>query len=447
MGLELPKQFLKVAGATVLEHTVSVFQAHADIAEICIVVAPEFAPLVEDMVIRNSWTKVKKILMGGPDRSSSTLSAIRAYGSDLDMNLIIHDAVRPLVSSRIIEDVIVALTSHVAVDTAVPSADTIIRVSREGNGIVEIPQRKYLLRGQTPQGFRLATLREAYDLALQDESFEATDDCGVVVKYLPGTTVHVVPGDESNIKLTRPEDVYLLEKLFQVRTSRATLGLSSQAVADKVAVVVGGSSGIGLELVSVFREYGGVPYDLSRRTNGVDIRDSIAIRRALADIYSDAGRIDYVVCTAGVLVREPLKHMGPQAIDDSIDVNFRGAINVSLASLEYLQASGGQLLHFTSSSYTRGRAYYSIYSATKAAVVNFVQAIAEEWATFGIRVNCLNPERTRTPMREANFGVEPDDTLLSPRVVAEAAVNVLLSPYTGQVIDVKLADRPRAASE
>lgn len=111
---------------------------------------------------------------------------------------------------------------------------------------------------------------------------------------------------------------------------------------------------------------------------------------------------------------------------------------MALESLEYLKRSQGQLLFFTSSSYTRGRAFYSIYSSAKAAVVNFVQAVAQEWDAWGIRVNCINPERTKTPMRVQNFGNEPADTLLSPEKVAEASLQTLVSDFTGQVIDVKL---------
>ena len=69
--------------------------------------------------------------------------------------------------------------------------------------------------------------------------------------------------------------------------------------------------------------------------------------------------------------------------------------------------------------------------------MNFVQAIAQEWDMDGIRVNCINPERTKTPMRLKNFGTEPDDTLLTAQEVAEATVKTLLSDYTGQVIDVR----------
>lgn len=100
--------------------------------------------------------------------------------------------------------------------------------------------------------------------------------------------------------------------------------------------------------------------------------------------------------------------------------------------------SHGSLLHFTSSSYTMGRAFYCLYSSTKAAVVNFVQALAEEWEGENIRVNCINPQRTHTPMRTVAFGNEPLDTLLKSEVVAEKALLTLMSHFTGEVVDVRL---------
>ena len=80
---------------------------------------------------------------------------------------------------------------------------------------------------------------------------------------------------------------------------------------------------------------------------------------------------------------------------------------------------------------------YSIYSATKAAIVNFVQAMAEEWHEFNIRINCINPERTKTPMRLHNFGNEPEGSLLAVEDVAIASINTLFSDATGEVIDVR----------
>ena len=105
----------------------------------------------------------------------------------------------------------------------------------------------------------------------------------------------------------------------------------------------------------------------------------------------------------------------------------------------------GQVVLFTSSSYTRGRAGYSAYSATKAGVVNLTQALAEEWETSRVRINCINPQRTRTPMRTQAFGDEPVDSLLVPADVARVTLNVAASDLTGQIVTVNVAAMRNAA--
>jgi 2-C-methyl-D-erythritol 4-phosphate cytidylyltransferase len=131
-------------------------------------------------------------------------------------------------------------------------------------------------------------------------------------------------------------------------------------------------------------------------------------------------------------------NMKQSTIEQMIRTNYDGMVNVAIESYPYLKESKGQLLLYTSSSYTRGRAFYSIYSSTKAAAVNFTQALAQEWEPAEIKVNVINPERTKTPMRVMNFGNEPDSTLLSSEEVAEVSLQTLLSDFTGQVIDIKL---------
>ena len=138
--------------------------------------------------------------------------------------------------------------------------------------------------------------------------------------------------------------------------------------------------------------------------------------------------------------KEPLMNMAYEQVLESLNTNYLGTIHVALESFPYLKKSQGNLLFFTSSSYTRGRAYYSLYSSSKAAVVNFVQAISQEWDDFKIKVNCINPQRTHTPMRTRNFGNENPATLLSADTVANASIAVVLSQHSGQVIDVKLSE-------
>ncbi|WP_278630414.1 bifunctional cytidylyltransferase/SDR family oxidoreductase [Parabacteroides goldsteinii] len=437
----IPKQFLKVAGMTVIEHTISVFQHHPLIDEIAIVANEAYHVKIQEYVIKNQFRKVKKILMSGNERHFSSLSAIKAYEFEGECKLIFHDAVRPLLNPYIVSQVVEALDEYGAVDVAIPSADTIIEVD-ENNIITHIPQRKKLRRGQTPQGFRLGVIKEAYSVALKDPTFVTTDDCGVVLKYLPNQPVFVVPGEDVNMKLTYKEDFYLIEKLFQLRMMNFhdySLSVSDrEKLRGKKVVIFGASSGIGFDLMNLCKDCGAKVFGFSRSLNNVNVANAVDVRNALEIAAGQVGEIDYVVDTASLLYKESLVHMTYEQIDEAISVNYRGMVNVAKEAFLYLQKSHGHLLFYTSSSYTRGRMDYSIYSSTKCATVNFVQALAEEWVGFNIRVNCINPERTKTPMRVKNFGMEPDNTLLKPIDVAIVTAKALLSDLTGQVIDVKI---------
>lgn len=435
LGMSTPKQFFKVAGKMVVEHTVDVFERNPRIDEIAIVSNPMLISDFENIVLRNKWRKVKKILKGGKERYDSSLSAIRAY-QDEDVNLVFHDAVRPLVSQRILNDVIDALKDHRAIDVAIPSADTIIEVDDKGY-ISSIPDRSKLRRGQTPQAFDRQLIADAYERALKDPQFKTTDDCGVVRKY-SDEPVFVVRGEESNMKLTYREDTYMLDKLFQLKnTEPQDISHVGDIFRDKVAVVFGGSYGIGKNIVEMLEQSGARVFSYSRSENRIDVGQREDVARALTEAHEQAGLIDYVICTAGVLNKEPLTTMDYATIQAAVQTNYLGTVNVALEAHPYLKQTEGKLIFFTSSSYTRGRAFYSIYSSTKAAIVNFVQAVAQEWDGDGIKINCINPERTKTPMRQKNFGIEPDDTLLMPERVAEATLRTLASDCTGQVIDVR----------
>lgn len=437
MGYSTPKQFYKVAGKTVIEHTIDAFETHSGIDEIAVVMNEACIDRMEDIILHNKWHKLKKLLKGGAERYMSTLSAVESYDGE-EVNLIFHDAVRPLVSRRIIDDVLVALKDHEAIDVAVPATDTIIEVNDAGDTISSIPPRAMLRRGQTPQAFRLSVIKEAYRRALQDSSFVSTDDCGTVIKYMPEVPVYVVYGEESNMKLTYKEDSYLLDKLFQLKGTSVHGDADFSQLKDKVIAVFGGNSGIGEEIVKMATENGAKVYSFSRSTTGTDIADAESVKKSIRDVAEKEGKIDYVVNSAAILTKEPLMAMEPDTIKAIINTNYWGMVNVAMASYEWMKRSNGQLLLFTSSSYTRGRAFYSLYSSTKAAAVNFAQALAQEWDSDGIRINVINPERTKTPMRVKNFGVEPDNTLLKADQVARVSLCTLLSDFTGQVVDVKI---------
>ena len=205
MGGPMPKQFLGFRGKPMIAYAVEAFERHPLVAETAIVVHPDYMGYVEEMVRSNGWTKVGKLLKGGAERYLSSLAAIRAYEGETEVNLLLHDAARPWISENIISRVVEALAVHEAVGAAIPSTDTVWDV--EGGAVCAIPDRRRMWLAQTPQAFRLPLIAEAYRRALQDPGFGATDDCGVVLRYMPEVRIHVVEGERQNSKVTHPEDL------------------------------------------------------------------------------------------------------------------------------------------------------------------------------------------------------------------------------------------------
>jgi 2-C-methyl-D-erythritol 4-phosphate cytidylyltransferase len=436
--LAIPKQLLKIAGKPIIEHTLAAFEATSDIDEVIVLMTPGYVDDVNAIVSARGFRKVSAVLEGGLTRNDTTKLALEQLGTD-ECNVLFHDAVRPLITARIVRECVNALRDYEAVDVAIPSADTIIVV--DGDVISDIPDRGRLRRGQTPQGFRLSTIRKAYELAWQDPNFAATDDCSVVLKYLPDVAIHVVEGSEHNMKVTDPVDLFIADKLFQLNSSTVERLSGPSAYAEllrgRVAVIFGGSYGIGGEMVTMLEEYGAKVFAFSRSTTNTHVEDSRDIEAALGKVHGETGRIDYIVVTAGILTTGPLAETDDQTVAEMIGVNYIAPVQIARLGIGYLEQTKGQLLLFTSSSYTRGRAGYSLYSSSKAAVVNLTQALADEWRDLGVRVNCINPERTATPMRTKAFGVEPAEDLLAATEVAHTSIDVLVSEVTGQVIDVR----------
>jgi 2-C-methyl-D-erythritol 4-phosphate cytidylyltransferase len=128
-GNELPKQFIKLAGKPIIEYTLKNFQSHSSIDEIIVVIKKEFEEKLWNIVKKNNFNKVTKIIYGGKDRFNSTYAALRTLENENeDIKVIFHDAVRPLIDKKTIDRVIKALNYYDAVDTAIDATDTIIEI-------------------------------------------------------------------------------------------------------------------------------------------------------------------------------------------------------------------------------------------------------------------------------------------------------------------------------
>jgi 2-C-methyl-D-erythritol 4-phosphate cytidylyltransferase len=434
-----PKQFMKLAGLPVMVHTLKIFQSSSQIDSVVIVCHEDYSDYVWELCGQYGLTKVSKVVVGGSTRQESSQIGIDTCGEDTDY-VLLHDSVRPFLTHKVIDEIVAAAKKHGAADTVIPSADTLVQVDCDGF-IEEIPERSRFRRGQTPQAFDYQLIRDAHLKAIEDGVVNATDDCQLVMRL--GRKVYTVCGDEQNIKITYPIDLHIADKLFQLNSVRLPEHSEGvvvvPALKDKVFVVIGGTSGIGASLVASLK--GGVSekvYSLGRNTDlAMDICDPASINSTLEAILSCEGRIDYVVNCAGDLIRKPVANTELDEWRYLYDVNVTGCFNLAKSLTPIFQKQhSGSLMFVGSSSYTRGRAGYAAYSSSKAALVNFCQALSEELTDWGIQINVASPGRVATPLRKRNFGQEEPSILLSSEYVANRILQALAMDTTGSVFEI-----------
>lgn len=428
----LPKQFHALAGKKIYIHTLERFLACKEFAQIILVCPNEWIEVVEQEIktFLSNQQKVR-VVMGGETRQNSSYLGLLACPKDTS-HVVIHDAVRPFVSDRILRENIQACKEHGAADTCIASADTIVHAV-DACKISAIPARHQYLRGQTPQSFAYPLILKAHEEAKKNH-LAATDDCALVLAL--GQPVHIVEGEEANIKITTDLDLYLAEQLF--RHTQPSTGLKSQnhSLKGKRFVITGGTGDIGQEIAELMRQEGAIPLLLSRTASkyAVDLTSAEETQKIFAQLANEHGPLDGLINCIGLFKLKEVAQLTSSEIEELIATNFTSII----LSCKYAEIkTGGNIINIASSAYSRGRKGYAVYSAAKAAVVNFTQALSEE--RTDLLINTLIPQRTHTRMRSAYFPNEDPALLLTPNQVAEAALNLLKeSSITGMAIEVRL---------
>ena len=198
MGTDVPKQFLKIGGRTILETTVAVFEKNPHVDDILVLTGRDFVEFCEELC--RPFEKVRSILPGGKERQDTVWEAVRRIPEG--ELVLIHDGVRPYVTDAVIEGVLAGAKSAGAAVPAVASKDTVRQTEAEGGS--RTLDRKTLFQVQTPQGFASEILREAYEAAYRN-GFLGTDDAGLAERI--GQTIVLTEGDYANIKITTREDL------------------------------------------------------------------------------------------------------------------------------------------------------------------------------------------------------------------------------------------------
>jgi 2-C-methyl-D-erythritol 4-phosphate cytidylyltransferase len=207
------KQFTELSGTPILIHTLRKFAAVDAVSEIWIALRENelagFRARLESEA-NNVLSKKVELVVGGEHRQQSVESALNAVAAAADDIVLVHDAVRPLVTREIIQEVIEAAKKYGAAIAGLPAVDTVKQVERTAEGALvkaTIP-RAGIVMAQTPQGFRYGVIKKAFDEASAD-GFLGTDEASLVERS--GHDVAVVMGSPRNIKITTPADMELAE--------------------------------------------------------------------------------------------------------------------------------------------------------------------------------------------------------------------------------------------
>jgi len=208
---DLPKQFLPLGDKSVLVHTTEQFIINPNIQKIIVAVPKAWLLYTRDLFSREcapGYNAGKIVLTeGGSDRNASLMAVVEKIESDSVINdadiIVSHDAVRPFLTQRIINENIDACIKYGAVSTVFPATDTPV-VSEDGEIIREIPVRSTVFLEQTPQTFNIPLLKEVFASLTDDEKNILTDACKMFV--IKNKTVRIVMGESYNIKITTPFD-------------------------------------------------------------------------------------------------------------------------------------------------------------------------------------------------------------------------------------------------
>ena len=216
-----PKQFLELDGLPILIHSLRAFAQAPRVSEMYVAVRkPEMKRVqaqIAEYGAEYGFAGRVHVVEGGEKRQESVAHALAELPAGADDIVLVHDAVRPLIDAATIERTIDAVAESGAAIVGLPAVDTIKQVERTAQGAIitaTIP-RESIVQAQTPQGFRVGLLRQAFAEAEAD-GFVGTDEASLVERA--GQAVHVVPGSQVNLKITQPGDLELAEFYLRQRS-------------------------------------------------------------------------------------------------------------------------------------------------------------------------------------------------------------------------------------
>lgn len=215
-NVEKPKQFMEIGGKPIIVHTIEKFVVNTEFEQILVLSPKQWIKHTQDLIRKYIPMNDRVVVIeGGVTRNETIMNAISYIDKEGKLNadtiIVTHDSVRPFVTHRILEENIRYAKEFGACDTVIPATDTIVE-SKDHQLITTIPDRSTMYQGQTPQSFKALHLRDLYQSLTEQEKEILTDACKILV--IKGEKVHLVEGEESNIKITYPYDMRVAEALL-----------------------------------------------------------------------------------------------------------------------------------------------------------------------------------------------------------------------------------------
>lgn len=216
-NVPLPKQFLELDGKPIIIHTIEKFLLTKEFDKIFIATPQKWVLHTRDILNKFNLDDSRlEVIQGGSDRNETIMNIVDYIEKNkaiTDNDVIItHDAVRPFLTRRIINENINAVLENKAVDTVIPAIDTII-TSKNGEDIESIPLRNEIYQGQTPQSFNINSLKHNYYKLSTDNKKLLTDACKIMV--VANQKVKLVDGELYNIKITTPYDLKVANSIIK----------------------------------------------------------------------------------------------------------------------------------------------------------------------------------------------------------------------------------------
>ncbi len=220
----LPKQFLEINDIPIIVHTINNFQFNNNIDDIIVVMLEEYIPFMHELKNKYNLSKVTNIVKGGVTGQESIYNGLKAAKNickDDNAIVLIHDGVRPIMEEDLIDRNIDAVRQYGSAISCVPSKETIIGID-SNNNINNIVDRKFVWIARAPQSFYLNDILDVHLQAINNNETNIIDSCTLMTKY--GKNLHTVETCQENIKITTPEDYYVVQGLINAKSDLKKIG-------------------------------------------------------------------------------------------------------------------------------------------------------------------------------------------------------------------------------